>query len=80
MINRVDGLIVDLQLRQFEAQREWFLHNYQGEGWLAVISFVRQCRGAIIVEKLFYFLAQLLIELLEPSFKINFTDGTSLRV
>ena len=80
MIDGVDGSIVDLQLRQFEVQEKWFLHNLRDKGRLAVIPFVGKHRGAIIVEDLFYFLIQLLIELLESSFKITFTDSTSLGV
>ena len=53
-------------------QGEWFLHNSQSEGWLAVISLIGQHQGAIIVEDIFYFLIQLLAELLEQSFKNNF--------
>ena len=78
MIDGVDGPVVDLQLKQFEVQKEWFLHNPRDEGQLAVIPFVGQRRRATIVEGLFYFLVQLLAELLEPLFKINFMDSTSL--
>ena len=78
MIDKVGGPIIDLQLRQLEVQGERLLHNLRDEGRLSIVPFVGQHQRSIIAEDFFYFLTQLLVELLKSPFKINLTDDTSL--
>ena len=80
MIDRIDGPIIDLELRQLEVLSKWLLHYPWNEGRLTIIPLVGLHRGMIIIECIFDSLLHLFVESLELPFGIEISGGASLEI